>query len=78
LETRGWKKAKKCGEKNICSCRVANLCLALKGNRRSKEKHIALLKAFKKFASPYFQSPKSFPVPKIKSSKPLNFMQNET
>ena len=31
----------------------------------SKEKHIAHLKAFKKFASPYFQSPKSFPVPKI-------------
>ena len=34
----------------------------------SKEKHIAHLKAFKKFASPYFQSPKSFPVPKILSS----------
>ena len=52
----------------------------------SKEKHIAHLKAFKKFASPYFQSPKSFPVPKIlscpqnpfQSSKSLNFMQNET
>ena len=65
VETRGWKKAKKCGGKNICSSRVANLCLALKGNRRSKEKHIAHLKAFKKFASPYFQSIKSFPVFKI-------------